>query len=84
MTVKNIENSDIAVLFFPQVYPLHKSTIEFLNKAKKVIAVENNSTGQFADLIKTITGFEVKTRILKYNGIQFSVEELLVKIKENL
>ena len=83
-TVKNIKNSDIAVLFFPQVYPLHKSTIEFLNKAKKVIAVENNSTGQFADLIKTITGFEVKTRILKYNGIQFSVEELLVKIKENL
>lgn len=80
---KNIANTEIAVLFFPQVYPLHKSTIEFLNKAKKVIAVENNSTGQFADLIKTMTGFEIKTRILKYNGLQFSVEELIEKIKEN-
>lgn len=82
--VKNISDSKIAVLFFQQVYPLHKSTIDFLNKAKKVIAIENNSMGQFADLIKTMTGFEIKTRILKYNGLQFSVEELKEKIKENL
>lgn len=82
--VKNIANSEIAVLFFQQVYPLHKSTIDFLNKAKNIIAIENNSTGQFADLIKKITGFEIKNKILKYNGLQFSAEELIQKLKESL
>jgi len=82
--VKNIANPDISVLFFQQVYPLNKSTIDFLNKAKNVIAIENNSTGQFTDLIKKITGFEIKKKILKYNGLQFSVEELTKNLKENL
>ncbi len=78
----NIKDKKLSFLFFPQVYPLHDFTLNFLSRAKKVIAIENNSTGQFADLIKKETGFEIKEKILKYNGLQFSVEELIDKIKE--
>ncbi len=80
--LENIKNNDWAFLFFPQVYPLHNKTIDYLKSAKKVIIIENNATGQFADLITKETGFETKYRILKYNGLQFTVEELVKKITE--
>jgi 2-oxoglutarate ferredoxin oxidoreductase subunit alpha len=67
---------DIAHLHFSQVYPLHPVTIEFLHRAEKAIAVENNATAQFASLIRRETGFEVHKKILKYNGLPFSVEEI--------
>ncbi|MCX8093460.1 MAG: 2-oxoacid:acceptor oxidoreductase subunit alpha [Candidatus Goldbacteria bacterium] len=82
--LKEIKNREIAFLFFPQVFPLHSKTAKYLNKAQKVIIIENNATGQFADLIKSQTGFEIKEKILKYNGLQFSVEELINKIQEKI
>jgi 2-oxoglutarate ferredoxin oxidoreductase subunit alpha len=82
--MENINDNKIAFLFSPQVYPLHPVVENYLKKSKKVIAIENNSTGQFADLIMRYTGFEIKERILKYNGLQFTVEELIKKIEEKL
>jgi|ERR1035437_10173156 2-oxoglutarate ferredoxin oxidoreductase subunit alpha len=67
---------DIAFLHFPQVYPLPKETAAYLKKAKKLILIENNQTGQFGDLIKLETGIDIKNRVLKYNGMPFSVEEI--------
>ncbi len=80
--LENIKNNDLAFLFFSQVYPLHEKTKDYLRNAVKVIVIENNATGQFADLITKETGFETKYRILKYNGLQFTVEELVKKITE--
>jgi 2-oxoglutarate ferredoxin oxidoreductase subunit alpha len=71
---------DTAFLYFKQVYPLPEKILEYLRKAKEVICVENNATGQFARLIRRETGFEVHRKILKYNGLPFSVEELAQKI----
>jgi 2-oxoglutarate ferredoxin oxidoreductase subunit alpha len=76
-----INDRETAFLHFPQVYPLHASTASLLKAAKKLVCVENNQTGQFADLIKLETGVDIKNRILKYNGMPFSVEELVLKIK---
>jgi 2-oxoglutarate ferredoxin oxidoreductase subunit alpha len=56
--------------------------VEFLEKAEKIIDVENNATGQFAKLIRAETG--IKIDILKFNGMPFSVEELSAKIREEL
>ena len=67
---------DTAFLHFPQVYPLPKETAAYLKKAKKLILIENNQTGQFGDLIKLETGIDIKNRVLKYNGMPFSVEEI--------
>jgi len=56
----------------------------YLINAKKVIAIENNASGQFANLIKLETGFEIKNKILKYDGRPFSVEEVTRRIKDIL
>ncbi|MCE5300912.1 MAG: 2-oxoacid:acceptor oxidoreductase subunit alpha [Spirochaetia bacterium] len=70
----------IALAHFPQLYPLHEDTAGILKKAKRLICFEQNETGQFADLIKLTTGINITERVLKYNGLSFSVEEVLKAI----
>lgn len=79
--VRALNNPDIAFLYFKQVYPLHEKVLEYFEKADKVVCIENNATGQFAKLIRQETGFNIEHKILKYNGLPFSVEELVSKIK---
>lgn len=74
----------LGFLHFSQVYPLSKKTKAYLSKAKKIVTIENNFKGQFADLIKTSTGFDIKHRITKYTGLSFSVEEIEAGLKKKL
>ncbi len=67
---------DITVLHFAQVYPLNPRVAISLKKFEKVVVLENNATGQFADLLTAETGITVVQRILKYNGAPFTVEEV--------
>ena len=53
-----------------------------MEKAKKVILVEYNSTGQLGRLIREKTGMKIENRILKYDGRPFYTNELKNKIKE--
>jgi len=75
-----LKRDDVAFLHFKQVHPLHPDTANYLEKAENVVIIENNATSQFGQLIKLHTGLETDRKILKYNGLPFSVEE----IKENL
>ena len=77
----NLNREDIAFLYFKQVYPLHDSTKNYLDKADKTIIFENNAESQFANLIKLQTDFKVDKSILKYNGRPFSVEEVTESLK---
>jgi 2-oxoglutarate ferredoxin oxidoreductase subunit alpha len=52
-----------------------------LDKAEKTLIFENNATGQFGNLIKLETGYQIHKKILKYNGMPFSVEEVYKKLK---
>ena len=61
---------------------MNKSVLEYFTNAKNVICVENNYTGQFANLLKLELDIRVDEKILKYNGLPFSVEELVSKINE--
>ena len=79
--IERLGRTDIALLHFKQVYPVHPYTAEYLAKAKHTIVVEGNATGQFGRLIWIATGYDIDNRILKYNGIQFTVEELTEQIK---
>lgn len=79
--LKEINNSDIGFLYFKQVYPLNKNILQYFKNAEKVICIENNYTGQFANLLKLELNISVDEKILKYNGMSFSVEELVEKIK---
>ena len=82
--LNEMKRDDISFLHFKQVYPLHPSTVGYLKKARRVAVIEGNATGQFANLIKLHTGYEVHHRILKYNGLQFSVEEVMDRLGELL
>jgi 2-oxoglutarate ferredoxin oxidoreductase subunit alpha len=82
--VENLGRDDTAFLHFKQVYPLPVQTSDYLQKAKRIIIVENNATAQFAKLIKLHTGVEINDRILKYDGLSFYVEELADKLNDLL
>jgi len=54
---------------------------EALKGVKRLIAVENNATGQLVSLVNRY-GFNVDASILKYDGRPFSAEELASRLKE--
>ncbi|MEK4629445.1 MAG: 2-oxoacid:acceptor oxidoreductase subunit alpha [Solibacillus sp.] len=56
-----------------------------VEKAKKVIVVENNATGQLANIMKMNIGGHTKTKsILKYDGTPFLPRELTNLVKEEI
>jgi 2-oxoglutarate/2-oxoacid ferredoxin oxidoreductase subunit alpha len=80
--VEALKDKNIAVLHFSWIYPLPEDTGEYLKKASSVIIVENNSSAALAQLIKVSTGYLIDKKILKYNGLQFSVEEVMKEIQK--
>ncbi len=78
--VKAMGRDDISILHFKQLHPLHESTADHLNRADKCVLIEGNSSGQFGKLIQLETGISIETRILKYNGLTFTVEEVIAEL----
>ncbi len=79
------EGASAGALHFSQVYPLTKDMVSAWNlEGKRLIAVENNATGQFAALLKRELGLTVHQRILKYNGECFTVKEICQALKKHL
>jgi len=78
-----IGDDSIAALHFVQVYPLNPMNLKLLDN-RNVVVIENNATGQFADLLAMETGRQIHHRILKATGEPFSVEEIVVAIKEEM
>jgi len=46
--------------------------------------VECNATGQFADLLEQAAGCRIDHRILKYDGLPFTVEDLVARLRAAL
>lgn len=64
-----LHDAKAAVLHFKQVWPLKEDQfMEYLDDKKRVVAVEGNSTGQFARLLRQETGFTINDFILRYDG----------------
>ncbi len=78
-----VEKPGTAFLHIKQVYPLGADVLEYVGRASRVVVVENNITGQFADLLTKETGRKVDDRIVQYDGTPFSVEKLTEEF-ENL
>lgn len=62
-------------------FPAEK-VAKVMDSAKNTVVVENNFTGQLADIIKEKTGKSVDKKILKYDGRPFYPEEIHQAIKE--
>ncbi|MBS3794016.1 MAG: 2-oxoacid:acceptor oxidoreductase subunit alpha [Candidatus Thorarchaeota archaeon] len=76
--LERVGRDDIGFLHFKQVFPLHKSALKYLDDADRLALVENSSTAQFATVLANETGYRIpeENRLLKYNGLPFSVEEV--------
>jgi 2-oxoglutarate ferredoxin oxidoreductase subunit alpha len=81
--IEEINDPTIAGLHFSQVYPLPKNTANLVSKAKKVVLIESNATGQFAKLLKLYANIEIpkENLYLKSNGEPISVEEVKKFVK---
>lgn len=67
-----------AALLFGDIYPLPKKLLtKMAPKAKTIINIEQNATGQLAQLIREQTGIPCQDSILKYDGRQISGEEIV-------
>jgi 2-oxoglutarate/2-oxoacid ferredoxin oxidoreductase subunit alpha len=79
--VEKSGNKNITSIHFKQVFPLPKNAAKLFAEFKKIIVVENNFTGQFANLLK-IECVNVTDTVLKYTGEPFCVEELVENFKK--
>jgi 2-oxoglutarate/2-oxoacid ferredoxin oxidoreductase subunit alpha len=70
-----------AALVFGDIFPLPQKLLkEKAKKAKHIINVEQNATGQLAGIIREYTGITCSGSILKYDGRQITGEEITIKL----
>jgi 2-oxoglutarate/2-oxoacid ferredoxin oxidoreductase subunit alpha len=68
------------LLFVRTLYPLHgEAIVAVLTRAKRVLLVEGNFSGQLGRLLRAETGFEIRDRLLKYDGEPFYPHEIVAK-----
>ncbi|MGD2271612.1 MAG: 2-oxoacid:acceptor oxidoreductase subunit alpha [Desulfobacterales bacterium] len=70
------------MIHYSELFPYNprNAEAEKLKKAK-IIAVENNYTGQFADFFSKATGLSIDQKILKYDGRPFTAREIVGQIE---
>ena len=67
------------------IVPFHAEVItRILSKAKKVLILEINYSGQFARYMRSETGFEADGFIRKYDGEPFLPHHIVESVKEQL
>jgi len=75
-----LDSKTTALLACEQVYPLSREYVRLVSAPSRKIFVEGNATGQFARVTRSLTGIGADALVLKYDGFQFTVEELVDKI----
>ena len=75
--VDTLARPELSMMHFHNVFPIHPDVGAMLSRVDKVMLMENNATGQFAQLLRQHTGFEIpeRHRHLRYSGKPWSVEE---------
>jgi len=67
------------------LWPFPKQVVtKALVMAKRIVAVENNYTGQLTELIRQETGIEIENKFLKYDGRAFYPEEIIDFIENKI
>ncbi len=79
------EDVSIGLLSFSDVWPLPQAELEKNRCYNTVlVSIENNATGQFADLVNSETGLTVDNRVLKYDGRPFTGQEIYRRLKKEV
>lgn len=73
------------MMHFSEIFPFHlKDFSSKISKDTKIFAVENNFTGQFADLFKLETGMPIHQKLLKYDGRPMTPKDIVTDVKEKI
>lgn len=73
--------SNVNFVYFSWINPFPtKFVSEFLSKAKHIVDIECNYTGQLADIIREKTGIEIRDRFLKIDGRVIYPKEIVEKL----
>ncbi len=68
----------ISYLHYERLFPLKTELLTDIYKTyEHIVVIENNATGQLADLIQKETGLMNHERLLKRNGRQFGIDEII-------
>lgn len=68
-------------LHFSYLWPLPKDEVtKLMNDCKSILLVENNSTAQFGQLLRMVTGIDIQNKLLKYSGRPIYPEEVMEKV----
>ena len=71
------------MIHYSEIFPFNPRHVATMVPGKaKIIAVENNYTGQFADFFSRATGLSVDQKILKYDGRPFTSSEIVDQIND--
>ena len=72
-----------AALVFSDVYPLPtKLLTEKAAKAREIVNIEQNATGQLGKLIRMETGIQMSRSVLKYDGRQITGREIAGRLEK--
>jgi len=71
----------VATLHFSQVWPLvPEQFMSHLESARQVVSIEGNAFGQLGRLIRRETGFYIKKKLLRYDGLPVTPESILQEL----
>ncbi len=77
-----LSNSCLGYMHVSQVFPLGQDVKHRIQKAQKIIVVENNMTGQFASLLHKECNRKPEYSIRSYDGSPFSVEYIQEELRK--
>ena len=64
-------------------WPLNEETLRrAVHSVKRLICIENNAVGQFANILRELANIDVDERILKYDGAQFFPTEIVEAVNK--
>jgi 2-oxoglutarate ferredoxin oxidoreductase subunit alpha len=75
---------DFGLISFNYLMPLDEEKTRAILSGKRLIDVECNYTAQLSQVIKSATGIDIESRILKYDGEPATGEEIAARAKEEL
>jgi 2-oxoglutarate ferredoxin oxidoreductase subunit alpha len=79
------EKVSVKMLHLSQTWPFPSDAVaDAIDGVDKVYVVENNASGQLAQLIQAETGEKVKGRIIKYDGRPFMPSEIARVLKNEV
>lgn len=81
METMRAQGKKVGAMYMNWMFPFPQAAVkDILEKAKRVIDVELNATGQLAILIRQYTGIEITEKILQYDGRPMYPEDIIARI----